>query len=41
MPDAIEPASLDDLQAEVASYMAVLQESIRELVGHARADGDA
>lgn len=40
-PDAIEPASLDDLQAEVASYKAVLQQSIRELVGHARTDAGA
>ena len=35
-PDAIAPASLDDLQAEVASYEAVLQQSTRELVDHAR-----
>ena len=35
-PDAIEPASLDDLQAEVASYEAVLQQSIRELIRYAR-----
>ena len=35
-PDAIEPASMDDLQAEVASYEAVLQQLIRELVDHAR-----
>ena len=35
-PDAIAPASLDDLQAEVASYEAVLQQSIGELVDHAR-----
>lgn len=40
-PDASQPASPDDLQAEVASYEAVLQQSIRELVGHARIDGDA
>lgn len=37
-PDAIEPASLDDLQAEVASYEAVLQQSLQELASHARYD---
>ena len=40
-PDAIELASLDDLQVEVAGYEAVLQRAIRELVGHARTDGGA
>ncbi len=40
-PDAIETASLDDLEAEVASYEAVLQQSIRELVGHAKRNGDS
>lgn len=35
-PDAIKPASLDDLMAEVASYEGVLQQSIREWVAHAR-----
>lgn len=40
-PDAIEPASLDDLQAEVASYEAVLQQSLQELVSHARMNGDS
>jgi hypothetical protein len=39
-PDAIELASLDDLQAEVASYEAVLQQSIRELVGQASMNVD-
>ena len=38
-PDAIETASLDDLEAEVASYEAVLQQSIRELVDHAKRNG--
>ena len=37
-PDAIEPASLDDLQAEVANYEAVLQQSLQELVSHTRND---
>lgn len=40
-PDAIEPASLDDLQAEVASYEAVLEQSLQELVSHARMNGDS
>ena len=40
-PDAIETASLDDLEAEVASYEAVLQQSIRELVSHTRMNGDS
>jgi hypothetical protein len=39
-PDAIERASLDDLQAEMASYEMVLQQSIRELVGFASMHGD-
>ena len=38
-PDAIETASLDDLEAEVASYEAVLQQSIRELVDQAKRNG--
>ena len=38
-PEAIEAASLEDLQAEVASYEAVLQQSIRELVDHAKRNG--
>lgn len=38
-PDAIEAASLEDIEAEVASYEAVLQQSIQELVGHARSNG--
>jgi hypothetical protein len=40
-PDAIEPASLDDLQAEVANYEAVLEQSLQELVSHARMNGDS
>jgi len=40
-PEAIEAASLEDLQAEVASYEAVLQQSIRELVDHAKRNGDS
>jgi hypothetical protein len=35
-PEAIEAASLQDLQAEVASYEAMLQQSILELVDHAK-----
>ena len=38
-PEAIEAASLEDLQAEVASYEAVLQQSIRELVDRAKRNG--
>jgi len=38
-PEAIEPASLEDLEAEVANYEAVLQQSIRELVDHAKMNG--
>lgn len=38
-PDAIEPAELADLDGEVASYEAALQQSIRELVSHARRNG--
>ena len=37
-PDTVEVASLDDLQAELASYEAVLQQSIRELVSHVCAE---
>lgn len=37
-PDAIEPASLDNLQAEVANYEAVLQQSLQELISQARND---
>ena len=40
-PDAIEPASLDDLQAEVANYEAVLEQSLQELVSQARMNGDS
>jgi hypothetical protein len=39
-PEAIEVASLEELEAEVANYEEVLQESIRELVGHVRRNGD-
>ena len=35
-PDAIEPATSDDLQAEVASYEATLQQSIREMIRYAQ-----
>ena len=38
-PEAIEVASLEDLEAEVASYEAVLQQSIRELVDRAKRNG--
>ena len=38
-PDAIEAASLDDLVAEVASYEAVLQQSIWELDDHVKRNG--
>ena len=38
-PEAIEVASLEDLEAEVASYEAVLQQSILELVDHAKRNG--
>ena len=38
-PEAIEAASLEDLEVEVANYEAVLQQSIRELVGHAKRNG--
>jgi hypothetical protein len=34
----IEPASPNDLQAEVANYEAVLQQSLQELISHARND---
>ena len=35
-PDAIEVASLQDLEAEVANYEAALQQSIQDLFGHVR-----
>ena len=38
-PDAIGAASLEDLEAEVASYQAVLQQSIQDLVGQATSNG--
>lgn len=35
-PEAISPANLEDLQAEVESYQEFLDESIRELMGQAK-----
>ena len=40
-PAAIEAASLEELEAEVANYEEVLQESLRELVSHAKRNGDS
>lgn len=37
----IKPTSLDDLQAEVANYEAMLEQSLQELVSHARMNGDS
>ena len=38
-PDAIEVASLEDLQGEVARYQGMLQQSIQELVSCATQNG--
>ena len=38
-PEAISPAKVDDLQAEVESYQEFLNESIRELMGQAKVNG--
>jgi len=40
-PEAIETASMAELEAEVANYEEVLQESLRELVGHVKRNGDS
>ena len=38
-PEAISPATVDDLQAEVESYQEFLNESIQELMGQAKVNG--
>lgn len=38
-PDAITPATLDDLQQEVAQYQAFLNESVQQLIGCANTNG--
>lgn len=38
-PEAISPATVDDLQTEVESYQEFLNESIRELMGQAKVNG--
>ena len=40
-PEAIEAASMEELEAEVANYEEVLQASLRELVGHVKRNGDS
>ena len=40
-PDAIEPASLEDLEGEVARYQGSLSQAIQELMGYATQNGDA
>ena len=39
-PDAIEPASLDDLQEEVTNYETALEQSIEDLISVARVRGN-
>lgn len=39
-PDAIEAANMEDLEAEVASYEAMLEQSLRELIGHVARNDD-
>lgn len=38
-PEAISPATLSDLQAEVESYQAFLNESVQELLSQAKVNG--
>ncbi len=40
-PDAIEEASLEELQGEVARYQGMLQQSIRDLVSYATKNGNS
>jgi hypothetical protein len=39
-PDAIEVASMEELQGEVARYQGMLQQSIQELVSYAAQNGN-
>jgi hypothetical protein len=38
-PDVISPATLDDLQQEIAQYQAFLNESVQQLLGSASTNG--